>query len=58
MDYPELPPEQANFCAVCREALCENEIKEYRGVNMPPFAGIISTSYYLNVNNAYNYSRN
>jgi hypothetical protein len=39
MEYPDLPPEQANFCAMCREPLFEHEITEYRNVNMPPLCG-------------------
>lgn len=36
MDYPELPPHQANFCTLCRLELSENEKYEYRAEKMPP----------------------
>lgn len=34
--YPDLKPEQANFCSMCRVELDEVDIEAYRDVNMPP----------------------
>jgi hypothetical protein len=36
MSYPELKPEVANFCSMCRKPLDELEIEGYRLENMPP----------------------
>lgn len=35
-EYPELPPEKANFCSMCHKELKDFEKFNYKKNNMPP----------------------